>query len=188
MRWRTRTLLAGLGLLLAALPAGAQKLSRPSGPITITAKNGEWQDGVMTYTGDVEMISSTLELRGARLELRQPGGSRSPYEIVLTGEPAALKHASESPQDLPVEAQATRIVYLSASQDVELVGNARLLRGKDEINGETVRYNVPTRRVQASGGDSGQVRIVIEVPEETGLGPPAASPEPAKATPPAPTP
>lgn len=147
-------------------PPKAPKVTRPSGPITITAKSGEWQDGMMIYTGDVAMNSKTLELRGARLELRQPGGSKAPYEIILTGEPATMKHLPETPRDQPVQAQAAKITYLSSSQDVELAGKAQLARGKDEINGDKVRYNVPARRVQATGGDAGQVRIVIDVPEE----------------------
>lgn len=174
-----------ISFLLLALAAGlaqaqAQSPARPSGPITITAKSGEWQDGVMIYSGDVLMKSKTLELRGARLELRQPGGNRAPYEITLTGEPATLLHAGETPAELPVEARASRIVYRSASQDVELSGSARLLRGKDEINGEKVRYNVPSRRVQADGGDNGQVRIVIDVPED---GAAASPPKPDKSSP-----
>lgn len=167
-----------LGSAWAAAPKAPKppKVSRPSGPITITAKSGEWQDGMMIYTGEVAMTSKTLELRGARLELRQPGGSRSPYEIVLTGEPATMKHLPETPRDQPVQAQAAKITYVSSSQDVELSGKAQLARGKDEINGENVRYNVPARRVQATGGDTGQVRIVLDVPEEG-----ATSTEPAPA-------
>lgn len=180
MRLATSLLLLCLpfGSAWAATPQApkAPKLSRPSGPITITAKSGEWQDGTMIYTGEVAMTSKTLELRGARLELRQPGGSKSPYEIILTGEPATMKHLPETPRDQPVQAQAAKITYLSSSQDVELAGKAQLARGKDEINGDKVRYNVPARRVQATGGDAGQVRIILDVPEE---GAPSGEPAPA---------
>ena len=160
-------------LLLAALPALAQAPQRPSGPITITAKTGEWEEGVMVYSGDVRLSSKTLELRGARLELRQPGGSKAPYVITLTGEPATLSHAGETPQDQAVTAQGAKIIYGSSTQDVELNGSAKLTRGKDEINGDSVRYNVRERRVRASGGEGGQVRIVIELPDETPPSPPA---------------
>lgn len=190
MRYAISLLLALAWGNAQAEPPQPPKLSRPSGPITITAKNGEWQDGVMIYTGEVAMNSNTLELRGARLELRQTGGSKAPYEIILTGDPATMKHLPETAADQPVEARAAKIVYLSASQDVELSGGARLARGKDEINGESMRYNVPARRVRADGGDLGQVRIVIDVPEETGAAPAATTPPPPAsvpaATPPSP--
>lgn len=169
-----------LGSAQAAPKPQAPKVpsvGRPSGPITITAKSGEWQDGVMIYLGDVAMTSNTLELKGARLELRQPGGSKSPYEIILTGEPAVMKHAPETPKDQPVMANAKKIVYQSATQDVDLSGGAHVEQGKNEINGESVRYNVTARRLAANGGDNGQVRFVLDVPEESSNEPsPAATP------------
>ena len=155
---------------LAALTPGvqAQKTSggRISGPVTITAKTGEWQDGVMIYTGDVVMISKTLELRGARMELRQAGGKKAPFEITLTGSPATMKHLGATAQDPEVNGRGSKLVYRSATQTIDLSGQAHLERGKDELNGEQVRYDVAARRVQASGGDMGQVRIVIDVPEQ----------------------
>ena len=154
-------------MLLGATTAHAQgKTGRISGPVTITAKTGEWQDGVMIYTGDVVMISKTLELRGARMEFRQAGGKKAPFEITLTGSPATMKHLGATAQDPPVNGRGNRLVYRSASQTIELTGVARLERGKDELEGEQVRYDVAARRVQASGGDKGQVRIVIDVPEQ----------------------
>jgi lipopolysaccharide transport protein LptA len=150
----------------AAKPGSGSK-PRVSGPITITAKAGEWQDGVMIYTGDVVMLSKTLELRGARLELTQKGGKKSPYEITVTGAPATLKHLGEQAADPVVNGRATTMVYRSATQTVQLTGDAHLDRAKDEIDGEDIRYDVAARRVQASGGEKGQVRIVIDVPEDT---------------------
>jgi lipopolysaccharide export system protein LptA len=58
---------------------------------------------------------------------------------------------------------------------IQLTTEARLLRGGDEVTGEQIDYVVAERRVRASGGSSGQVRIVIQPPA-------SATPEP---TPPA---
>lgn len=159
-----------LGVLLAAT-ATAQSSSkkspqRVSGPITITANSGEWQDGNMIYTGNVVMISKTLELRGARLELQQSGGKKSPYVITVTGSPATLKHMGQTAQDPVVNGNSKTMVYRSATQNIQLTGNAHLDRAKDELNGEDIKYDVASRRVQASGGEKGQVRIVIDVPEQ----------------------
>lgn len=167
MTWATRLLLF-FALALGAGGAQAQKTQagRISGPVTITAKTGEWQDGVMIYTGDVVMISKTLELRGARMEMRQAGGKKAPFEITLTGSPATMKHLGATAQDPEVNGRGSKLVYRSATQTIDLSGQAHLERGKDELNGEQVRYDVAARRVQASGGDKGQVRIVIDVPEQ----------------------
>lgn len=146
--------------------AAAKSPQRVSGPITITAKTGEWQDGNMIYTGDVVMISKTLELRGARLELQQTGGKKNPYVITITGSPATLKHLGQTEQDPVVNGRSKTMVYRSATQNIQLTGEAHLERAKDELNGDDIRYDVASRRVQASGGDKGQVRIVIDVPEQ----------------------
>lgn len=150
----------------AATPAKASSKSRVSGPVTITAKTGEWQDGMMIYTGDVVMLSRTLELRGARLELRQDAGKKSPYQIIITGSPATMKHMGDTPQAPVVNGRSSKMVYASGAQTVLMTGDAHLERNKDEINGEEVRYDVAARRVQANGGAKGQVRIVIDVPEQ----------------------
>lgn len=154
--------LAFVGSTAAQNPA----TPRVSGPITITADNGEWLDGNMVYTGNVVMISRTLELRGARLEMQQSGGKKNPYTITMSGNPATLKHKSETPLEPVVDGRSKTMIYRSATQDVQLTGDAHLERNKDELNGEDIRYDIANRRVQASGGSKGQVRIVIDVPEE----------------------
>jgi len=167
MCWKTSGVAALLLVLSAPVAAqGSDKApARIDGPITITAKNAEWQGDRMIYTGEVLMRSKTLELRGVRLEMRQSGGKKAPYEIIITGNPATMRHQGETAQDAVVTGQARKMVYRSATQNIELTGQAHLERGKDELNGETVQYDVDARRVQASGGETGQVRIVIDVPE-----------------------
>ncbi len=166
---RVITLALGLALANIAFAQAASSKKSPqrvSGPITITAKNGEWQDGNMIYTGDVVMLSKTLELRGARLELQQTGGKRNPYVITVTGAPATLRHMGQTAKDPVVDGRSKTMVYRSATQTIQLTGEAHLERAKDELNGEDIKYDVANRRVQASGGNNGQVRIVIDVPEQ----------------------
>lgn len=135
-----------------------------SGPINITAKNGEWHNDVMIYTGDVVMTSKTLELHGDRMELRQLGnGRKAPYEITLTGNPATMKHLGAQPGDPVTNGNGSKLVYRTAEQTVDITGNAHLDRGNDELNGEQISYDVPARHVQANGGSKGQVRIVLDV-------------------------
>ena len=164
------TLALGLALAGAAFAQTSSSKKAPqrvSGPITITAKNGEWREGNMIYTGDVVMVSKTLELRGNRLELQQNGGKKNPYEITVTGTPATLKHRGQTEQDPIINGRSSKMVYRSETQNIQLTGDAHLERNKDELNGDDIRYDVANRRVQASGGDKGQVRIVIDVPEQS---------------------
>lgn len=165
MRLAISVLAVCLGLTSVSVLAATPRLKKPTGPVTITADNAEWEEGVMVYSGNVVMNSRAISLRGARLELRQPAGSKAPYIITLNGSPAHFVHAAELANDPPVNAKAQTIVYKSAGQEIDLKGNAELTRGKDLIKGETVHYSVQQRRVKASGGAGGQVTFVIDVPE-----------------------
>ncbi len=155
-----------------AAPARAGKGSlserlRPSGPVTVTAKNVDWaKGGMMVYTGDVKLSSDTLNLDGDRLELEQLGGGE--YRAKVTGGPAHLQHdgdpAAKDQPEPPVNARAKTLIYDSKSGLVDVTGDALVTRGEDQITGESIHYNVIERRIQAAGGNNGQVRMVIQPP------------------------
>lgn len=165
--WPALAALAGL-LAMAHSPAQSEAL-RPTAPVKINADRAEWQKGgAMVYTGNVRMESGDLKLAGARLELRQFEDGQ--FEAQIDGEPAALDHAG-LPTDAaksPVSAQARQLKFNSRSDIVEVLGNALLTRGTDQIRGETIRYDVVQRRIQAAGGEGGQVQIVIQPPPRNG--------------------
>lgn len=159
----------------AERPSRTEQALRPTGPVTVTADRAEWEkSGAMLYAGNVSMSSSTLSMRGDRLELRQKDEGQ--YEAILTGAPARMDHAgvasSAGDDALPVSAQSRSLYYDSANALVQLSGGARLTRGTDEITGETIRYDVAARRIKATGGDGGQVRIVIQPPKPAAGKPP----------------
>lgn len=158
--------------LTPAPPAAAPVL--PSGPVTVTADRAEFQKGgVMIYSGNVQLDAEGLGLRGTRLELQQGEGGH--YTARIGGTPAQLGHRgglSATGAVLPeVSAQANSLIYDSASGIVEISGGAQLVRGSDRISGEMILYNVAERRIQATGGVGGQVKIVIQPP-------PPAEPKP----------
>jgi lipopolysaccharide export system protein LptA len=141
----------------------SQKLPALSGPVTITADRAEFeQDGVMRYRGNVRLVSNQLVLTGESLELRQPASGQ--YETRVSGRPARLTHAGEGAAP-PVSASAGQIYYDTRTAVIELSQNAQLERGTDRLTGESIRYEVEARRIQASGANGGQVRIVIQPPE-----------------------
>jgi lipopolysaccharide transport protein LptA len=160
-------------LLLAALPAVAQKdplrSLRPDGPVTIKADRAEWEKGdAMVYSGKVRLDSADLQLAGDRLELKQFGNGQ--FEARITGNPATLDHAGVRGESgalsEPVSARASTLVYDSRSETVEVVGEAQLTRGAgNKITGQNIRYDVARRRIQAEGGDNGQVTITIDPPK-----------------------
>jgi lipopolysaccharide export system protein LptA len=166
-------LIAALALLVLGTAQAADNSSkeldrlRPTGPVTITADRAEVeQDGPMRYTGNVALDSNTLTLRGDALELKQFADGQ--FEARIDGKPARLNHAGDPTASgtaaQPISAQANQLLYDARTGIVDLIGGARLSRGGDEITGSSVRYDVAARRIRASGGDKGQVKIVIQPP------------------------
>ncbi|WP_161554253.1 lipopolysaccharide transport periplasmic protein LptA [Stenotrophobium rhamnosiphilum] len=162
--------------LAPAFAAPAKKnnadVLRPTGPVTITADRAEWsKTGVMVYTGNVSLVSEKMKMNGNRLELTQ--FPESQYTAKITGDQAHLEHAgepTEKGEPTPtVTADASTLLYDSRTSVVDVIGNAKMTRGKDEVTGSNIRYNVAERRIQATGGDAGQVKIVIQPPPDKKL-------------------
>ena len=190
-RNRAAELALGLALLLATGLAGAQKRDnavdalRPTGPVTVTADRAEWeQNGAMVYSGNVQLSSDTLKLRGDRLELRQFDGGQ--FTASVTGKPARLDHPGLKDKSgtigPPVSADARTLNYDSRNSIVDILGNAHLARGNDQIDGDNIRYDTAARRITAAGGEGGRVKIVIQPPQKASgsrsAGPKAPPPPP----------
>lgn len=162
--------LGALGLCAACANAGAQDARaklRPAGPVTVTADRAEFdKDGIMLYAGDVKLISDTLQLRGDRLQLEQFKGGQ--YTAQVTGAPAQLDHTAAAvgggATPPAVSASANTLRYDTRTSVIDIAGKATMTRGKDQISGDRIRYNVSARRIEAAGGSGGQVRIVIQPP------------------------
>lgn len=140
---------------------------RPKGPVTVTADRAEFdKTGVMIYTGSVLLVSDTLQLKGDRLELRQFPSDQ--YEAKLKGSLAHMEQSGdvdEKGQPLPpMLADGLEMLYDTRTGMLDITGQAKAVRGKNEVNGNTIRYNVNERRVQANGGQGGQVKIIIQSP------------------------
>jgi lipopolysaccharide export system protein LptA len=145
-----------------------------AGPVTITADTADLlRHGRMVYTGRVRLQFDGMDLRGNRLELRQLPDNH--FEAHLTGAPARFRHAAEDGVGPEVNGEAQNINYDSISQIADLSGGVQLTRGTDSLAGDTLRYETAARRIIASGGAGGQVRIVIQPPRDD----PPQRPEPA---------
>lgn len=141
---------------------------RPTGPVTIKADRVDWvQDRAMQYSGNVSLSSSTLAVRGSVMDVQQAADGH--FVATIRGEPAQLDHAPVAEASgiaaQPVHAEAREIRYDSRAGTADLLGAARLARGKDEIRGESIGYIIAERRIRAaSGGSAGQVTITFEPP------------------------
>ena len=118
---------------------------------------------VSIYRGNVRLKRGPLTMRGDELRIKRDPDSGQ-IEARLSGNPATASH--QTVQDaLPVQASAQQIVYTTIVEILELAGNARIKRGEDELQGDSVRYDVANARIQADGGKE-RVRIVINPPAD----------------------
>jgi lipopolysaccharide export system protein LptA len=159
--------LCSLSLEAAAPVQTRNDKLRPKGPVTVTADRAEFdKTGVMVYTGNVLLVADNLQLKGDRLELRQFPADQ--YEAKLKGSLAHMEQSGdvdEKGQPLPpMVADGQDMVYDTRTGLLDITGQAKAVRGKNEVNGNTIRYNVNERRVQANGGQGGQVKIIIQSP------------------------
>lgn len=148
---------------------------KPSGPVTLTSDKAELVQGNSAiYTGNVVLSSDTLKLEGDRVELKQYAGGQ--YEAKITGGPAKMNHGGNGADNPPVSAHARTLNYDSRSGVLDLISDAYVLRGSDEITGDTIKYDVNQRRIQASGGTGGQVKIILQPSSSNEPAAPAAAP------------
>lgn len=147
---------------------------KPTGPVTLTSDKAELVQGnSAVYTGNVVLSSDTLKLEGDRVELKQYAGGQ--YEAKITGGPAKMNHAGNGADNPPVSARAKTLNYDSRSGVLDLITDAYVMRGNDEITGDTIKYDVNQRRIQASGGTGGQVKIILQ-PSSSEPAAPVAAP------------
>lgn len=140
---------------------GDTQYRRPTGPVNIEAQSADiLRDGTAVYRGNVRISANEFSLDGEQLELHQHEGRQ--FTIVVTGAPAHFAHLGNGADAPPVDASANRIEYDSRSGIVELDGGVQLLRGRDSLSTEHLRYDIAERRIQASGGSGGQVRITLD--------------------------
>lgn len=165
--WRCLLVACALAAMASAGRGVAAADPVLKGPIKVSARHAEFDERGkrMLYRGNVKLVSAELELSGDRLELTQSG--KGLYEARITGTPARLVHAGTK-ESLPMSARANLIIYDTRASTVALTGAAVLTRGDDELTSERIRYNAATRRVQASGVNGEQVRLVIQPPDESG--------------------
>ncbi len=179
-RARARALLC-CALLALAATAGAEKADRDK-PVNLEADRVTIDDAKKTamFDGKVQLTQGSLQIRGDRMEVRQ---DKDGFKAGITwGNPAYFRQKREG-YDEYIEAWAERIEYDGQVQTLQLFDRARLKRGQDEVQGNTITYDARTEFFQVTGGGvkaaspgnpEGRVRAVIQPkPKQS---PPASPP------------
>lgn len=168
---------AGLCAVLLALPAHAEKADRGK-PVNLEADTVTLDDikKVSVYQGNVILSQGTLTLRADRVQVTQNANGID--KISASGRPAAFRQKVDGREEF-IEGFSERIEFDSVNSQLELIGQAQLRRGGDELRGAQISYNSNTEFYKVVGQPdaktpSGRVRAVIR--PKAGLEQPAAKP------------
>ncbi len=115
-------------------------------------------------------------LRADRVQVTQNAGGLD--KVSASGRPVAFRQKIDG-RDEFIEGFADRIEYDSVNSQLELIGQAQLRRGSDELRGAQISYNANTEFYKVVGqpdatNAGGRVRAVIRPKPRTEQ--PAAKP------------
>ena len=163
---------------LLATPAHAEKADRDK-PVNLEADTVTLDDinKVSVYQGNVVLSQGTMLLRADRVQVTQNADGLD--KVSASGRPVAFRQKVDG-RDEYIEGFADRIEYDSGTSQLELIGQAMLRRGSDELRGAQISYNANTEFYKVVGQPgaktpSGRVRAVIR-PKPRSAEQPAAKP------------
>ncbi len=158
------SLYLGLCAILLVTPAHAEKTDRDK-PVNLEADTVTLDDikKVSVYQGNVVLSQGTLLLRADRVQVTQNANGLN--KVSATGHPVAFRQKVDG-RDEFIEGFADRIEFDSVNSQLELIGQAQLRRGSDELRGAQISYNANTEFYKVIGqpnaqSPSGRVRAVI---------------------------
>ncbi len=160
---RTRIFIALCAGILTA-PAYAEKADRDK-PVNLEADTVTLDDlkKISVYQGNVVLNQGTLMVRADRVQVTQNASGLD--QVSAAGRPVTFRQKLDGREEY-IEGFADRIEYNNVSSQLELIGEARLRRGVDELRGAQISYNANTEFYKVVGQPnaqtpSGRVRAVI---------------------------
>ena len=155
---------AALFASLLATPVHAEKADRDK-PVNLEADTVTLDDikKISVYQGNVILSQGTMMLRADHLQGSQNADGLD--KVSASGRPVAFRQKLDGREEF-IEGFADRIEYDNVSGQLELIGQARLRRGSDELRGAQISYNANTEFYKVVGQPgaqtpSGRVRAVI---------------------------
>ncbi|MEQ1813801.1 MAG: lipopolysaccharide transport periplasmic protein LptA [Candidatus Nitrotoga sp.] len=155
-----------LALTLLSTTSHAERTDREQ-PMRLEADQLSIDDAnkISVFTGDVKLTQGTLVIRADKIVVTQIEDNFK--RGVATGQPASFRQKRDG-LDEYAEGHAERVEYDSKHTTVNLFGQARIKRGRDEISGDHIIYNSETGVFQATGDGApnkpgkGRVHAVIQ--------------------------
>ncbi|MFZ5757868.1 MAG: lipopolysaccharide transport periplasmic protein LptA [Pseudomonadota bacterium] len=146
-------------LLVAGLAHAALTLDR-NAPIQIEADSAVIDEptGSAVYRGRVLLKQGQMKLQSTELTVFIKDGKA--VKAIAAGKPVLLDQAPTATEEA-IHAEARRITFLIEEDRMLLDDQASLQQGERLFQGAHIDYNVAQRRVNASGGGSSRVLLVL---------------------------
>jgi len=153
-------------IIMLAIPtlAHAEKADK-SRPVNLEADSVTLDDIKKTslYLGNVVLSQGTLMLRADQVQTTQ--NDQGLHQVSAVGHPVAFRQKLDGREEY-IEGFADRIEFDNVKSQLELIGNAKLRRGQDELRGAQISYNASTEFYRVIGqanaqSPAGRVRAVI---------------------------
>jgi lipopolysaccharide export system protein LptA len=155
-------------LLPLAFGAAAEKADREK-QIVVNADHAVGDDvkKTSTFDGNVIVTQGTMRMTAAKVTVREDPEHHKYY--VANGSPVTFRQKLDN-SDEWVEGSAQRAEFDDLNDVLRLYDNARVLRGKNEITGDYITYDMRRELAEVTGGPPGQaktggrVKAVIQPP------------------------
>lgn len=164
--WRAAFLCAALA---CHAPASLADRADRDKPMHLEADQVRVDDAnqTSTFEGNVQFTQGTMTIRGDKIVVTQ--GKEGFMRGTATGQPASFRQKREGSNEY-AEGYGERIEYDSKSENLNLLGNARMKLGQDEVSGEHITYSSVTEIFQVQGASGspadmrgkGRVRAIIQ--------------------------
>lgn len=143
-------------------------------PINIQADHGDFQNdsktnnGTGVYTGHVIITQGSIRITADKAILHMINGEIQIAD--MTGTPATFQQQPD--RGALVHGTASKITYDQNTNQVDLLGDARLRQDQRLFTAQVIHYNTSSEHVTASGSkNGGRVHITIP-PKQPGSNPP----------------
>ena len=160
---RVLCLLAGV-MLCSVTAAVNARTSDFEQPIDVKADRSEFDEkaGVQSLIGNVRITQGTMQISADRITIALKDNKLS----TINGEGSPIRFQQENDAGELVTGECDRITYDAVNGRLTLEGNATLSEPKQNLRSERIVFDSITQTVVAEGGDSGQVSITIQPPEQ----------------------
>jgi lipopolysaccharide export system protein LptA len=151
-----------LVLLVLALPALALEEDQEK-PLYLEADSAELDEAksMSVYIGSVFIRQGSMEIRGDKVTVHHDP-ERKPEHMIAVGTPATYRQLVEG-EEQEVEAEALRMEYDAAKDEITLIDKAVLFQGEDTFRSDRIVYDRTRGRVKAGTSAQGKERVKITI-------------------------